>query len=141
MKTLKVQTQIDSKRKNNYWDIIGISASAVCAVHCLFLPVLFPFLASLGIGLTMSEHFEHILILGTILMALSSVTHSYIKIHHKIYPYIFLLIGTLILYSKNRFGEQSEPYIVVVGLILIASTYALNRYLCKNCKVCKSGRS
>ena len=122
-------------------DIIGISASALCAVHCLLLPVFFPLLASLGIGLTMSENFEHILILGTILVALSSVTHSYIKVHHKIYPYIFLLIGTLILFSKNRFGEQSEPYIVVIGLMLIASTYALNRYLCKNCEVCKNSKN
>ena len=138
MKMLKVQTQNEDKRKNNYWDIIGISASAVCAVHCLFLPVLFPFLASIGIGLTMSEHFEQILIIGTILMALTSVTHSYIKIHKNIYPYIILFIGILILYSKNKLGEQSEPYIVVVGLILIASTYALNMYLCRKCKVCKS---
>jgi hypothetical protein len=125
------------KENGAFLDLLGISASAVCAVHCLLLPVLLPVLLSMGLGIFSSEWFENVMIWSAVGIALFTASHGFLKKHGKVYPYIFLAVAVAVLLNKEILGERYEPLAVLTGAIFIVITNALNWRLCKSCPHCK----
>ena len=118
-------------------DLLGISASAACAVHCLLLPILLPVLLSMGLGIFSSEWFENIMIWSAVGIAFFTASHGFLKKHGKAYPYIFLAVAVAVLLNKEILGERFEPFVVLTSTIFIVITNALNWHLCKSCPHCK----
>ncbi len=125
------------KESGSFLDLLGISASAVCAVHCLLLPVLLPVLLSMGLGIFSSEWFENVMIWSAVGIALFTASHGFLKKHGKAYPYIFLAVAVAVLLNKEILGERFEPFVVLTGSIFIVITNALNWHLCRSCPNCK----
>ena len=115
-------------------DNLGITISAVCAIHCVFLPVLFitpySFLAS---------HEFHEVDLFIIPSALVAFVLGCRKHGDKLVAFmgatgILLLITALTLHSILHAGQHSEEFIGIVitvcGSVLLIFSHLRNRKLC-----------
>ncbi len=119
-----------------FWDQLGISASFLCAIHCLSLPILLPILIGSSFKFFSTPLFE----IGIIVFILSvggySITNGYLHVHRKIYPYYFLALGVLMIVAKTAAGERVEPFFIVLGALFLVSAHFLNWRLCRSCSLC-----
>ncbi len=123
-----------------YWirwgDYAGITASAMCLVHCLAMPLLvvaFPMLAP-GEG----HHALHDVLLAAItLPVLVSLVPAY-RTHR---DRLVLLLGTgglasflfAVFVAAPRFGESAETVFAVISSVLLVSAHLRNHRSCKRC--------
>ncbi|HTR29554.1 MAG TPA: MerC domain-containing protein [Puia sp.] len=99
-------------KKSSYssrWDAIGISASMVCAVHCVALPLLVSSLPFLGIELLSNKVFEAVMILTSLTVGSWALFTGYRRRRRFLWPValfavgmFFLLYGTLWTIPKNE---------------------------------------
>ena len=106
-------------------DMLGFSASFLCALHCLFLPLLLTFGASSGI--TWLEHplLEWGLIALAIIFACSSLFSSFRK-HKQAGPLWLAFFGFSILFGIHFLEAYVEHYAAALGGFLIALAHAWN---------------
>ena len=117
-------------------DNLGITISAVCAIHCVFLPVIFiiapySFLAS--------HEFHEVLIYFIIPSGLVAFVLGCRKHGDKLVAFmgatgILLLITALIMHSTLHTGQHSEEFLGIVitisGSVLLVFSHLRNRKLC-----------
>lgn len=117
-------------------DNLGITISAVCAIHCVFLPVIFiiapySFLAS--------HEFHEVLIYFIIPSALVAFVLGCRKHGDKLVALmggigILLLLVALLMHSIFHAGQHSEEFlgvaITVTGSVLLVFSHLRNRKLC-----------
>jgi peptidoglycan/LPS O-acetylase OafA/YrhL len=117
-------------------DNLGITISAVCAIHCVFLPVLFllapySFLAS--------HEFHEVLIYFIIPSALVAFVMGCRKHGDKLVAImgsagILLLIIALSMHNILHTGQHSEEFLGIVitisGSVLLIFSHLRNRKLC-----------
>ena len=127
----------ENKNYNAVWDILGISASTLCAIHCLLLPLLIPVLAVFGLDLFHSHKFDVIVIFSAMTIAFYSLTHGYLKRHRKLYPFIFWGLSAAFFFNREIFGHEYEHLVAVGGSFFIVLTHFVNWRLCQSCPVCK----
>lgn len=117
-------------------DFIGLSLSALCAVHCVLIPVaiiMFPVLSS---GLFGDEGF-HKLLLWAILPSSTLAFFLGCKRHKDFYVLalgvsgLCLLIITSIL-GHEILGEIREKVLVVLGGLIISLGHVRNFILCRH---------
>jgi hypothetical protein len=121
-------------------DLIGFSASTLCAIHCALLPLVLSFLPLLGMGFLGTQKFEWIMLLSSIAFAMSSFLRGYYK-HHKhdepislmLIAFIFFMLGYPRV-SPVLLNEISLP----IGGFIMAYAHYRNWKLCKekNCEKC-----
>lgn len=117
MKNLKLSLHLDK---------IGITASAICAIHCAFLPVLVTMLPLAGIGFMAKSWIESLMILLSVLIAGVSLGSSY-KLHQKHLPLILLLIGIVLIAIAHLFlPEKPEHFVTPVGGLTVAAAHYFN---------------
>ena len=122
-----------------WWDRLGITASLLCAIHCMTLPILLPFLAAYGLGILAQPGFEFGMIVLSVVIGMYSIAKSFWNHHRKIYPLYFVGIGLLLLMAAKggADGEEAGELMVPVGALCIALAHGLNLRLCRRCPVCK----
>ena len=112
-----------------YFDLIGISLSGICFIHCVLTPVLImlsPFLAG-------HEFHENIiyLIIPTAVIALAVGCSR----HRDVWVAVIGIGGISVLTSAlifhTQFGEMVGVILTMLGSILIISAHYRNRILCK----------
>lgn len=126
----------DKINKDNWMDRMSITATSLCAVHCIFLPVLLPVLPLLGLSVVAEDTFEHIVLLITLVMGFIALFAGFHKYHRKLYPFYSLALGGIVYASKHEVSESVQPYFIVVGASLIIFAHILNIRLCRSCKSC-----
>lgn len=117
-------------------DRIGITATSLCALHCILLPVLLPALPLLGLTFLADHAWEHTFLLITALLGTVALFSGFKKYHRKIYPFYLLFIGVFIYWIKHDFSESVQPYFIVIGASLIVAAHLINLKLCNSCKQC-----
>ncbi len=124
-------------------DRIGILASAVCLVHCLFLPLLVPLLPLLaGVAEVESVH-EGLLVFLTLCALLAFVPGFRAHRIGSVLAFgglgVVLLALGVIAHDWDPLSGLDTPLTVIGGLVLV-STHLINIRLCRACPVCSSER-
>jgi len=121
------------------WDQLGIAASLLCAVHCLAVPLLLPFLGVLGLGFLARPGFELGMIALAALLGFSAITLGFWRHHRTLLPIYPLAVGFLLFTAAKGglTGEEWEGVLVPAGALFIAASHGLNWWLCRTCPVCR----
>ena len=130
---------------SSFFDVLGFSASTLCAIHCAILPFVISFVPLLGFEFLNNPNVEWIFLGSSVALALTSFLIGYYRHHHDDEPlsimliaFIFFLIG-----STNAIHESTttlfEEICFPIGGVIMAFTHYRNWKLCKerNCKICK----
>ncbi len=123
-------------------DRLGLSASTLCAIHCLTLPLLLSVVPAVGLGFLVDSAFESGMIAATIVIALASLGSSW-RLHRRWNALMIMTSGALLLLF-NFYGHESHtplieelhPWIAGLGGLLIASAHWINIRLCRACLQC-----
>ena len=119
-------------------DKLAISFSALCAIHCLVLPLLIIFLPSIAsLGLN-QEAFHGWMVAAVIPTSLYALTIGCTK-HDNFSVASYGSIGLLILLAAFLFGEHvlgelGEKGLTLIGTIIIALAHLKNYQLCRQQK-------
>lgn len=117
-------------------DRLGITATSLCALHCIFLPVLLPALPLLGLSFLADHAWEHVFLVITGILGTFALFSGFKKYHKRLYPFYLLFLGLTIYWIKHDFSEALEPYFIVIGASLIVAAHVINLKLCNSCKQC-----
>ena len=126
-------------------DVIGASASIICAIHCIALPFLLATLPVLGLGFLLNETLEKGLVVVSILIAGLSLLWG-VRLHGRWRAIPFYVLGALLLVlgmfvmAHEHHHVQEHPLGLVVlltGAISMASSHLINRRLCRSCPRCQ----
>lgn len=122
---------------------LGLSASTICAIHCMAMPFLLGVLPTLGLGFLASGWFELAMIGISVVLGAITLGTSY-RLHQKINPIVLLTSGVVVLLfnffghdSHSELAETLHPYIAAFGAMMIATSYYINNRLCKACERCE----
>lgn len=138
-----------SKTKHNLalnLDLIGFSASTLCAIHCALMPFVFLILPLIGLGFVKNSLFEFSFILISLVIGLYTFRHGYLRHHKKLYPVFMFITGlSLIIISHffssdhyhhhesetiNEYVKSDYLWILApIGALLIAVSHFINRKL------------
>ena len=117
-------------------DRIGITATSLCALHCILLPVILPALPLLGISFLADHMWEHIFLIVTAVLGSIAMFSGFKRYHKKLYPFYLLMLGIVIYWQKHDFSESLQPVFIMIGATLIVAAHIINIKLCNNCKQC-----
>ncbi|TDF35703.1 MerC domain-containing protein [Alteromonadaceae bacterium M269] len=127
--------------KDKVLDRVGIWTSSLCALHCLLLPILVP-LVPLVAGTFFAEAwFERTILSMSMIIGFWALLSGYQRYHRRLYPLFSLLLGGLIYWNKDMFGEAYEPFTIAIGAMLIVASHLINLRLCQSCKTCEECNS
>lgn len=120
-------------------DRIGATASWVCAVHCLILPLFVVSLPVIGLGFLLEEETERLFIGFSAAIAGLSLLPAYFREHRKIQPILFATGGIGLIALTHLLFEDRwllKFAFLVIGALLLTSAHLLNRKLCRACTIC-----
>jgi hypothetical protein len=118
-------------------DRIGITATTLCGLHCLLLPILLPVLPLMHLSFLADHTWEHIFLLLTAVLGTIALFSGFKKYHRRIYPFYLLYIGVILYWIKHDFPAAYSIYFIVGGTSLIVAAHFINLKLCGSCKTCK----
>jgi hypothetical protein len=119
---------------------VGATASLICAIHCLAMPLLIGALPILGLSLLTSPWLEWSLIGFTGTVGLLTLLPSYHWKHRRLQPLALFLLGFgLILAAKFLLDEGSslETSGMVTGALFVAGANLTNHRLTHTCTTCR----
>ena len=125
------------KEVNIYLDKTAISLSIVCAMHCLFVPLVLLYAPTLAISVLTDELFHSLLLFLVFPVSVFAMFLGCKK--HKRYHIIFYgIIGLTILsvsaiWGHDIFGESGEIVATLIGASVLSFGHYKNQKLCKNC--------
>lgn len=119
-------------------DRLGIWASSLCALHCLLLPILIPVLPFVSASFFAQDWFEKTILSLSMIIGFWALLSGFYRYHRQLYPLYSLLLGGLIYWNKDMFGEAYEPFTILAGALLIVAAHIANINLCKSCNSCQS---
>ncbi|WP_394176553.1 MerC domain-containing protein [Thalassotalea litorea] len=119
-------------------DRLGITATSLCALHCILLPVLLPSLSLFGLGFIADHEAEHWFLFATLLLGSFALFSGFKRYHKKIYPFYLLFLGGFIYWHKHSVDEALQPVMVIIGAALLVAAHLVNLKLCNSCRSCQS---
>lgn len=117
-------------------DKLGITATSLCAIHCILLPLLLPILPLLGLSFLSDHHWEHVFLIGTAILGTVALTSGYSRYHRRLYPFCFLFTGLSLYWVKYDFSVAAEPFFIASGTSFIVLAHWLNIKLSNHSKTC-----
>ncbi|WP_228710708.1 MerC domain-containing protein [Saccharobesus litoralis] len=124
--------------KGNLVDKLGIVVTSLCALHCIFLPVLLPVLPLVGLGFLAGHGFEHLILVLTLAAGAIALFTGFHRYHKKLYPLYALALGIVLYVSRDFLGEELQTIVLLIGAGLIIFAHVMNMRLCKSCKSCEA---
>ena len=135
-------------------DLIGLSASVICAIHCALMTVILIFLPLVGLEFISNPFFEYSFVLISIIIGIFTFKHGYLNHHGRLYPFAIFITGLIIIFSTHfLFGEHNHNsdihetdifltdkflwFTAPLGAVLIGTSHFINRKLSKTCKIKK----
>ncbi len=114
-------------------DFLGFSASFLCAVHCIAIPVLLA-LGSLGsVSWLHDPILEWSLIVFAVVIASWSLFRSYLRDHHRRLPLQLAFIGFLFIIAGRFMEGNLEHYVTAIAGTLIATAHFFNWRFLNTC--------
>jgi hypothetical protein len=113
-------------------DTTGFWASAICAVHCVAVPVLLSFTAFSSLAFLEDASVEYTILSLSIIIGVASLLPSYFRHHRKLNALLILFIGFMLI-GLSRFTEVDlfESMLTSGGAATVASAHVVNFKLCK----------
>jgi hypothetical protein len=111
-------------RKIN-WDILGISASVLCAIHCAILPLLLVSLQVMGVNVIHNPSFEYGMIILAFVVGSLALSHGFRHHHRHPGPWLLFTAGLLLLVAK-QIWHQYELRLLPFAVVLIIGAHVLN---------------
>ncbi|WP_371195666.1 MerC domain-containing protein [Glaciecola sp. SC05] len=121
---------------NRVLDKLGVWVSAMCALHCIMLPILIPAIPLLASSFVAQGWFEGSILTISIIVGFAALLIGFKQYHRQIYPIYSLSLGALIYWNKDIFGEAYEPFTIAIGAGFIIAAHLINLKLCRQCKSC-----
>jgi len=122
----------------NLLDALGFSASFLCALHCISLPLI----ATLGMSGALpwleSERLELALIVSALVIAVWSLASTFRR-HRDRRPLWYAVLGFVVIISGHLAHLNVEHYVAGVGGLLIAYAHYRNWLLLSQCDTDHSG--
>jgi len=112
------------------WDILGITTSVACAIHCAILPLLLTSLPLFGMEIIHNPTFELVMILFSLIIGFWSLWHGYKKHHHSFIPIFLFMVGISLLFAKQVW-HLYELWFVPFAVVFIVSGHLLNYRSCR----------
>ena len=114
------------KTHNNRIDLLGITASIACAIHCSVFPIAIA-LGFLGSGF-MKGHvlIDSLFIVLSLFIATFSLLRSYQLRHRDILPLMLFFIGISLIGLGLQFHGSLEMIFATIGGLTVASAHMLN---------------
>ena len=115
-----------------------MAVSALCAIHCVVMPLIVGSLAAAGIGWLHNEALEW-LILGTSLAIGLRALLPALRHRHGKKGCLWLFSGgmaSILLGRLAQHGSLPDTPFVIFGAVLIISAHAMNHYFCARCQRC-----
>ena len=118
-------------------DKVAIGFSAICALHCIFLPVALIFLPALSTTFLGSEDFHKALLYFVVPTSIIALFLG-CKMHGKNHVYVYgaVGVGTLLIasfFGHDLFGESGEKFLTLLGAGIVSLGHIKNQKLCANC--------
>ncbi len=105
------------------WDLLGASASLICAIHCVAVPLAFSFMAG------SAQHFDNLwleAIIFTVGVGVAGIAlYNGFRKHRNIYPMISMIVGFAALFFGHN-PEHNYLWMVLTGAILVMSAHYVN---------------
>ena len=145
-------------------DTVGATASLMCAIHCLAMPVLLVVLPTLGLGFLLNESLERGFVIGSVVLAVANTCWGF-RVHRKSRVVWCATIGGVFLlcatfghshqtesahmhhdHAGHDHGQYQEEHpqstwgglaLLLGGAAFITSAHLLNRRFCKSCSHCE----
>ncbi|MBB6502962.1 MerC domain-containing protein [Pedobacter cryoconitis] len=115
-------------------DRLGMTASTLCAIHCVLVPVFITTLPLLGLEFLSNEWVEISMIIVSVILGTVSLSLSYRKQHRKLLPFFVLFAGFALIASGHFSGlERLEPILIPLGGFTVAAAHLVNWRLNKTC--------
>lgn len=109
----------------SYLDVLGFSASFLCAVHCILVPLVLSFGLVGGLSWLNSPAVEWGFMLSTLFLASWSLFGSYPR-HKDRRPLLMAAIGFFIIFAVHLMEALIGHYVAALGGIIIAYAHYLN---------------
>lgn len=109
----------------SYLDVFGFSASFLCAVHCMLMPLILSFGLVSGLEWLESPMVEWSFIISTLVLASWSLFGSLPR-HEDKRPLLIAGLGFVILLGVHLLEHHIGHYVAAVGGALIAYAHYLN---------------
>tara|TARA_X000001036_G_scaffold364283_1_gene348419 strand:- start:135 stop:521 length:387 start_codon:yes stop_codon:yes gene_type:complete len=116
-------------------DNIAISLSALCAIHCLFVPITILFFPAFAFSFLASESFHTFLLFFVIPVSVLAMFLGCNK-HKKYHVLSYGIIGLIILlftalFAHDLVGENGEILLTLTGVSVLSFGHYKNQQLCK----------
>lgn len=115
----------------SYLDVMGFSASFLCAIHCMLMPLVLSF-GLVGMSWLESPLVEWTFILSTLVLASWSLLGS-LPNHNNKRPLVIAVIGFAIILGVHLLEHVVGHVVAAIGGVLIAYAHYLNWRLMTNC--------
>ena len=119
-------------------DGAGMAVSAICAVHCVLMPLIVGSLAAAGTGWLRNEALEWLILISSIIIGLRALLPA-IRHRHGKKRCLWLFSGGIVSILLGRLvagGSLPEIPFVIFGATLVISAHATNHYFCARCRGC-----
>jgi hypothetical protein len=127
-------------RFRHHADAAGVTASAVCMVHCLLTPVIISLFPNFIPYLPGDASFHRLLAVSIVLLGFAGFVPGYMV--HRRKP-LLALIGAgmglilVVAWSGEGLNRMLELVFSVGGSLLLVTAHLLNRSFCRQCHTCK----
>lgn len=120
---------------NETMDKAGATASLLCAIHCVAVPVLFALLPVAGLAWLDNPAVDWWFLLAAVVFVVIAHPAGYAK-HRRCTPPVLAGSGLVAIVLAIKLWGQSPAhhYGVALGGLLVAASHFLNRHLCKSCQ-------
>lgn len=113
--------------KNKTIDVIAITSSIICAIHCAAIPIVLSFSSLSSLHFLENPYIEWTFILLGLAFVFLSLWPSYKKTHLNKKPLLCAFFGfALIALGRLDFTELWEVSNTVIGAILVATAHYFN---------------
>ena len=105
-----------NKKFHGWIDNIGFSLSMLCAIHCLFFPILLIVLPLFGMVFLLDATAERAFVVGSVLMAAISLFWGF-RVHKKWQALLLYFVGATLLLFATFFMPHS-PVVPILGVLV-----------------------
>jgi hypothetical protein len=106
-------------------DLMGITGSLACAVHCAILPLFLSGLSVFGVNIIHNFWFESGMILFAFMVGTYSLSHGFVRHHRSPVPFLLFTGGMFFLLAK-QYWHIYELILLPFAVILIISAHISN---------------
>ncbi|NNC82592.1 MAG: MerC domain-containing protein [Flavobacteriales bacterium] len=119
-------------------DVIGMSASLLCAIHCALVPLILTFGLLGGVSFLADPLWDVVFIGLSFILATASLLNGYRNHHGRIGPLVLAISGFLaIILGHLVFHNLLGDILSVAGGLSIAYAHLMNYKACRTCTRCR----